>query len=547
MEIQLNLRQKCDYEMIVNGGFKPLKGFLNKKDYHSVCQKMRLSDGSLWPIPITLAITEEQAQTFKDSDYVLLKDETGLPLGKLKVTKDSVYQYDWKEEAKCVFGTDDDNHPYTKILKDQFNSGKTWYLGGNFEEAVLPKHYDFLNYRLTTEQVKEKSQGKEMAGFQTRNPMHRSHIELAKYAQSQLDDKGILFLNPVVGVTQDCDVNYHTRVRCYLEILKYFPKDKLIFSLLPLSMRMAGPREAVWHALVRKNYGCTHFAVGRDHAGPSYKKKDGESFFGPYDAQELLAKHQEEIGIKMIKSEWIVYSVNKETQEGRYSIISQVDKEKEEIKMISGTQQRELLRTGGDIPDWFSYPEVVSVLREEYPPLNKRGLAIYLVGLSGSGKTTLARGLIERFKEILPQRKVTYLDGDIVRTHLSKGLGFSKEDRSTNVRRIGYVTSEVVKHGGVAIVANIAPYLDDRNYNREMISANGNYFQIWVDTTLTECERRDVKGLYKLAREGIIKQFTGISDPFEEPSESELVVSGENDLTETINNIVTELKTRELI
>lgn len=547
MEIQLNLRQICDYEMIVNGGFKPLKGFLNKKDYHSVCQKMRLSDGSLWPIPITLAITEEQAQTFKDSDYVLLKDETGLPLGKLKVNEDSIYQYDWKEEAKCVFGTDDDNHPYTKILKDQFNSGKTWYLGGDLVETVLPKHYDFLNYRLTADQVKQKALGKEMAGFQTRNPMHRSHIELAKYTQSQLDDEGILFLNPVVGVTQDCDVNYHTRVRCYLEILKYFPQDRIIFSLLPLSMRMAGPREAVWHALVRKNYGCTHFAVGRDHAGPSYKKKDGESFFGPYDAQELLAKHQEEIGIKMIKSEWIVYSVNKETQEGRYSIISQVDKEKEEIKMISGTQQRELLRTGGDIPDWFSYPEVVSVLREEYPPLNKRGLAIYLVGLSGSGKTTLARGLIERFKEILPTRKITYLDGDIVRNHLSKGLGFSKEDRSTNVRRIGYVTSEVVKHGGVVIVANIAPYLDDRNYNREMISANGNYFQIWVDTTLTECERRDVKGLYKLAREGIIKQFTGISDPFEEPSESELVVSGENDLTETINNIVTELKIRELI
>jgi len=547
MEIQLNLRQKCDYEMIVNGGFKPLKGFLNKKDYHSVCQNMRLSDGSLWPIPITLAITEEQANTFQHYDHILLKDETGLPLGKLTVNEDSIFKYNWKDEAKHVFGSDDDNHPYTKILKEQYESGKTYYLGGEFVDAVLPKHYDFLNYRLTTEQVKEKVNGRQMVGFQTRNPMHRSHIELAKYAQSQLNDEGILFLNPVIGVTQDCDIDYHTRVRCYLEILKYFPQDRLVFSLLPLSMRMAGPREAVWHALVRKNYGCSHFAVGRDHAGPSYKKKDGESFYGPYDAQELLAKYQDEIGIKMIKSEWIVYCVNKLTGEGRYSIISKVDKENENIMNISGTQQRELLQSGGEIPDWFSYPEVVKVLQEEYPPLDKRGLAIYLVGLSGSGKTTIAQGLIEKFKEVLPHRKVTYLDGDIVRNHLSKGLGFSREDRSVNVRRIGYVTSEIVKHGGVVIIANIAPYLDDRTYNRELISSNGNYFQIWVNTSLEECEKRDVKGLYKLAREGKIKQFTGISDPFEEPSESELIISGNEDLTETVNNIVSELKKKELI
>jgi sulfate adenylyltransferase len=546
MEITLNLRQKCDFEMIVNGGFKPLKGFLKEKDYLSVCQKMRLSNGELWTIPITLPINAEQANTLKHYSQVVLKDLTGLPLGKLLIDSDSIFSYDWKKEARNVFGSDDVNHPYTSILKEQWENGYTFYLGGEIIDGVIPKHYDFLEYRLTPQIVREQVKDKNMVGFQTRNPMHCSHVELAKYALNQLDDNAILFLNPVVGITQDCDIDYHTRVRCYLEVLKHFPKDRLIFSLLPLSMRMAGPREAVWHALIRKNFGCTHFAVGRDHAGPSYKKSDGTDFYGPYDAQELLATYQEEIGITMIKSQMIVYCLNKETNEGRYCTVND-KKENEMVMNISGTQQRELLNNGGEIPEWFSYPEVVKILREEFPLLNQRGLCIYLVGLSGSGKTTLAQALIQKFKELLPTRKVTYLDGDIVRTHLSKGLGFSKEDRSTNIRRIGYVSSEVVKHNGLCLVANIAPFIEDRKYNKNLISKNGNYFQIWVNTTLEECEKRDVKGLYKLAREGKIKQFTGISDPFEEPNESDLIIDGNQDINNLIDLIISNLKEKKYL
>jgi sulfate adenylyltransferase len=546
MEITLNLRQKCDFEMIVNGGFKPLKGFLKEKDYLSVCQKMRLNSGELWTIPITLPINAKQVETLKNYSQVILKDETGLPLGKLLIDSDSIFSYDWKEEARNVFGSDDVNHPYTSILKEQWENGYIFYLGGEIIEGVIPKHYDFLEYRLTPQIVREQVKDRNMVGFQTRNPMHCSHVELAKYALNQLDDNAILFLNPVVGITQDCDIDYHTRVRCYLEVLKHFPKDRLIFSLLPLSMRMAGPREAVWHALIRKNFGCTHFVVGRDHAGPSYKKPDGTDFYGPYDAQELLATYQEEIGITMIKSQMIVYCLNKETNEGRYCTVND-KKENEMVMNISGTQQRELLNNGGEIPEWFSYPEVVKILREEFPLLNQRGLCIYLVGLSGSGKTTLAQALIQKFKELLPTRKVTYLDGDIVRTHLSKGLGFSKEDRSTNIRRIGYVSSEVVKHNGLCLVANIAPFIEDRKYNKNLISKNGNYFQIWVNTTLEECEKRDVKGLYKLAREGKIKQFTGISDPFEEPNESDLIIDGNQDINNLIDLIISNLKEKKYL
>jgi sulfate adenylyltransferase len=400
--------------------------------------------------------------------------------------------------------------------------------------------FDFQEDRMTPEQTRiffADNDWSTIIGFQTRNPMHRSHLELTKYAMKQVNnDDTKLLIQPIVGVTQECDIDYYTRVKCYKLIMKEYPEGSAKLSLLPLSMRIAGPREAMWHALIRKNYGCTHFIVGRDHAGPSSKKKNGDSFYGPYDAHELLEKHTDEIGIEIVKSKMIVYV--KDTQD--YMPIDEVP-EGMEVLNISGTEQRRMLRNSEEIPSWFTYPSIVEELRKSVVPLDKRGFCIYLIGLSGSGKSTIANTLKNKLQELV-DRPISILDGDIVRKNLSKGLGFSKEDRSTNVKRIGYVASEIVKHRGIAICSNIAPYEEDRLENRKLISEHGGYIEVYVNTPLETCEDRDVKGLYKLARQGVIKEFTGISDPFEKPEHSEIVLNDCKNLQGSIDTIINKLK-----
>lgn len=552
--ICLNSRIICDLELLLDGSFNPLSGFMNQKDYKSVVKKMRLSDGTLWPMPIVLPINSQQKEQIVHKDHVILTDDTNLPLAKLYVN--DIYKPDLKRECKYVYGTNDDNHPYVKIVNSLCDGdNEVWYVGGEVEVINMPPHYDFKDLRMNPVQMRnyfEKESWTTVVGFQTRNPMHRSHIELTKYALNQAADSYKycknyddckLLIQPIVGVTQVEDIDYHTRVRCYKSILKYYPENKVKLSLLPLSMRMAGPREALWHALIRKNYGCTHFIVGRDHAGPSTKTKEGESFYGPYDAHELLEKHKDEIGINIVKSKMVVYLKDSDT----YLPADEVP-EGSDVLTISGTQFRKMLRDGSDVPSWFSYPEVVDELRKTVKPLSSRGLCIYFVGLSGSGKTTLAKNLENRLKEFV-DRPITVLDGDVIRKNLSKGLGFSKEDRSANVRRIGYVASEIVKHGGIVICANIAPYQEDRTANREIISNFGTYLEIFVDTPIEICEKRDIKGLYKLARQGVIKQFTGVNDPFETPI-SDIVIddyNGYHDIDKNLEIIINRLKELQCI
>lgn len=543
-DITLTPRQLCDLELLLNGGFNPLTGFMTEEEYNGVVENMHLPNGKLFPLPIVLPITPEQAEKFKSQTKITLKDPQGLPLAILN--NQSIYKPNLINECEKCYGSSDDNHPYVKIV---LSNPDVFYIGGELTKIQLPPHYDFTNIRLTPEETKEyfKKQGwTTIVGFQTRNPMHRSHFELSKYALTQTNDPNAkLLLHPVVGVTQECDVNYHTRVRCYQKLMAHYPKDTAILSLLPLSMRMAGPREAVWHAIIRKNYGCTHFVVGRDHAGPSYKKKDGKDFYGPYDAHQLLEQYKEEIGIKVVVSQMIVYVKDTET----YMRMDEVPKGAEVLN-ISGTEQRRLLRAGEAIPQWFSWPEIIEELRLEFRDTHQQGLALYFVGLSGAGKSTLANAVASKLQELEKSRKISLLDGDVVRLNLSKGLGFDKKDRSTNVRRIGYVASEIVKHGGIVLAANIAPYDEDRLANRELISANGNYIEIYMKTDIGVCERRDVKGLYKLARQGVIKQFTGISDPFEEPSKADLVLESDEtkvSLEENVEKVIEFIKNKKLL
>ncbi len=529
--ITLTPRQTCDIELILNGGFSPLKGFMTEADYEGVVSDMRLEDGTLWPMPITLDVDEETAGGLNEGDRVALRDNTGLLLAIMTV--ESSWTPDKEREAKEVFGTTDKKHPAVAYLMDQ--AGEV-YLGGTLEGVQLPVHYDYKDLRHTPAELRaefEKMNASRVVAFQTRNPMHRAHYELTSRAAEEIG--GTLLIHPVVGMTKPGDVDHYTRVRCYQAILKQYDDNQAMLSLLPLAMRMAGPREAVWHGLIRKNYGCTHLVVGRDHAGPG-NGSDGEPIYGPYDAQELFQKHQDEIGVEMVPFKLMVYV----PEDDAYIPIDEAKEQGKSFENISGTQQREMLANGEDIPGWFTYPEVVKELKLSHPPKSQQGFTVFFTGLSGSGKSTVANALVDRLME--SGRNVTLLDGDVVRTHLGKGLGFSREDRSTNVQRIGYVASEITKHGGIAVCAPIAPYEADRRANRDAIEAGGGYVEVFVSTPLEVCEARDVKGLYAKARAGIIKEFTGISDPYEAPTDAEIdIPTQEMEVGEAVDKIIGDL------
>ena len=529
---QLTPRQICDLELILNSGFAPLSGFLNQDDYKSVLSDMRLKNGSIWPIPITLDVTNEYAASISEGDRIVLRDHEYFALAILTV--ESMWEPDKTVEAQAVFGTEDTTHPGVNYL---MNEGLPVYLGGTLEKIEIPRHYDFSEFRHTPNELKREFdmlKWKKIVAFQTRNPLHRAHIEMNMNAAKNLD-AGIL-IHPVVGMTKPGDVDHYTRVRCYKAAMPRFSKDSAMLSLLPLAMRMAGPREALWHALIRKNYGCTHFIVCRDHASPG-NGPDGKPFYGPYDAQELLQKYEPEIGIQMVPFKMMVYA----EKENKYFPVDEIP-EGVDAKTISGSELRQMLRDGAEIPEWFSFPEVVTELRITKPKQNKRGFTVFFTGLSGSGKSTLANALMVKLLED-GRRPVTLLDGDIVRTHLSSELGFSKKDRSINVRRIGFVASEITKNGGIAICAPIAPYEADRRFNRELIEPLGGYIEVHVNTSLEVCESRDAKGLYAMARAGTLKEFTGISDPYEVPETAEIVQSSvEEEPAEIVEKIIEELK-----
>ena len=517
--LQLSDRHLCDLELVINGGFDPLIGFMAQIDYDSVVSDMRLSDGSLWPMPITLDVDDKFVSKISNNPKITLRDKEGFILAILTIQ--DIWKPDLEFEAQSVFGTRDTKHPGVHYLLNISNKN---YIGGKIERVSSPHHYDYQELRHTPDELKSIFKNKnwdKIIAFQTRNPIHRAHFELTTKAMKELDAN--LLIHPVVGMTKPGDVDHFTRTRCYEHIMKEYPKSTAFLSLLPLAMRMGGPKEALLHAKVRKNYGCTHLIVGRDHAGPGLDSNN-EPFYGPYEAQDILKSYQDELGIEMVPFKFMVFIPKVET----FKAIDDVD-QGEEYKTLSGTELRQLLDKGKGIPEWFTFRSVAHELELSNPPLTKRGLTIFFTGLSGSGKSTLANGLVTRFLEE-GSRPVTLLDGDIVRTNLSSELGFSKEHRSINIKRIGYVASEITKNGGIAICAPIAPYQEDRLYNRKLISKEGGYIEIFVNTPIEKCEERDSKGLYALAREGKIKEFTGVSDPYEEPLDAEIVVnsSGEN-------------------
>jgi sulfate adenylyltransferase len=533
----LTPRQICDLELLMNGGFNPLKGFMTEADYTGVLNEMRLSSGALFSMPITLDVSEAFAGKVETGQDIALRDQEGVILAIMSVT--DKWSPDKSVEAEKVFGADDIAHPAVSYLHRR--AGPV-YLGGPITGIQPPMHYDFRSRRNTPNELRaffRKVGWRRIVAFQTRNPLHRAHQELTFRAAREAEAN--LLIHPSVGMTKPGDIDHFTRVRCYEAVLDQYPASTTTLSLLGLAMRMGGPREAVWHGIIRRNHGCTHMIVGRDHAGPG-KTSQGKDFYDPYGAQKLFGDNEAEIGIEMVDFKQMVYVQEKAQYEPRDEV-----EEGMTILDISGTELRRRLQEGLDIPDWFSFPAVVEELRRSKPPRANQGFTVFFTGLSGSGKSTVANALMVKLME-MGGRPVTLLDGDVVRKHLSSELGFSKEHRDINIRRIGYVASEITKNGGIAICAPIAPYEATRDAVRQMVEAYGAFVEVHVATSIEECERRDRKGLYKLAREGKIKEFTGISDPYEEPKTPEVRLETEgNEIDYSAQQVILKLEQMGLI
>ena len=523
--VRISPRSLCDLELLATGAFSPLDRFMGKADYERVLTEMRLENGVLFPIPITLPVDEDALPSW--GEQITLSDARNNTLAVMQI--EEVYPWDSLRESRLVLGTTDSRHP---LISEMVRWGKV-YVSGALKMIDLPIYHDFMNLRLTPTEVRARLEGmgnEQVVAFQTRNPMHRIHEELTKRAAEEVN--GSLLIHPVVGMTKPGDVDHYTRVRVYRTLLEnYYDQESTLLSLLPLAMRMAGPREALWHAIIRRNYGATHFIVGRDHAGPG-KDSHGRPFYGPYEAQAMMEQYANEIGVQLMKFKELVYLADEERYEERTNI-----PEDARIFSISGTQVRdEYLSKGEMLPDWFTRAETAEILKQMYPPRYQQGFCIWFTGLSGSGKSTTAEVLTSLLLE--RGRQITLLDGDVVRTHLSKGLGFSPEDRDTNILRIGFVAGEIARQGGSVICAAISPYRATRNEARKMVGED-HFIEVFVDTPIEVCEQRDVKGLYARARRGQITGFTGVDAPYETPIKPEITLDTvENDPFTNASKIV---------
>ncbi len=513
--VDLNKRQLCDLELLLNRAFYPLRGYLNREDYETVLDRMRLADGTLWPMPICLDVSEKMARSLDHGQPLALRDEEGFLLAVLTV-KD-FWKPDKRREAQAVFGTDNPGkHPGVRCLYEEIGS---CYIGGTLEGIQLPIHYDFKDLRLTpadTHRAFSQKGWRNVVGFQTEKHLHCAHKEMTLKAAREAGAS--IFLQPVVGANNYGNLDHYTQVRCYQQIVKKYPKNMITLGLIPLALRKAGLREALWEAIIRKNYCCTHFMVAEDEADPFANGSSDRLFYPRGSAQELVQEYEDETGIKMIPLRRMVYVEDRaeylpedEVQPGM------------NVKRISSSEVQRRLEFDLDIPEWFSYPEVVAELKRSHPPRSKQGFTIFITGLPSAGKSSLAKALFAKFLE-MRDRPGTLLDGDIVRKSLSSELSFSKEHRNLNITRIGFVAGEITKNGGIAICAPIAPYEESRRRNRELISCYGGYIEVYLSTPQKVCEQRDRKGIYAKARKGEIKGVTGIDDPYVPPSNPEITL-----------------------
>jgi sulfate adenylyltransferase len=512
-DVILNDRQICDFELLVTGAYTPLKGFMKQIDYEAVLDRMRLSTGELWPVPICLDVFETFASTLEAGQSVVLRDGEGFLLGVMTV--EDIWPLEMEKEALAIYGTTDRKHPGVRYLYEKSGG---YYIGGSIEALSLPIHSDFKQIRRSPQEVRSvfaRLGWKRVVGFQTHQPLHRPQFEMT--IQAMRDARANLLLLPVAGVTRPGDFDHYTRMRCHRQVASHYPPDSFVLNLLPLATRMAGPRDALLHMIIGKNYGCTHFVIGHDHSSPG-KNSYGEPFYNYDDATLVTREAAPEVGVDVVSFEEMVYL----PFEDEYRMASKVPKGRETVS-LTGTDIRNRIRAGKKVPEWATFPEVVAELKKSYPPPSNQGFTVFLTGLSGAGKSTIAKVLYSRIME-MGTRPVTLLDGDIVRRNLSSELNFSREHRDINVRRMGFVASEITKNRGVAICAPIAPYGKTRAEVRTIIEEHGGFFEVHVSTPIAECEKRDRKGMYAKARAGLLKGFTGVDDPYEVPDSPELCI-----------------------
>lgn len=349
--IQLNPFEVSDLEMLAIGAFSPLEGFMGSADYERVIKDKRLANGLPWTLPVTLAVGKEKADSLKNASRVALADANGTLLAVLEVQ--DVFHYDREAEALAVFLTANDDHPGARYVASRGD----WIVGGPVHVFRRPNANHFSKYRLDpadTRRLFEEKGWKTVVGFQTRNPVHRAHEYIQKSALEIVDG---LLLHPIAGETKSDDISLEVRLRCYEVLLEnYYPQDRAQLALNPASMRYAGPREAIFHALIRKNFGCTHFIVGRDHAGVG-------NYYGPYDAQKIFSEFgKDELGIQPLFFEHAFYCRECSGMASQKTC----GHDKESRVMLSGTQVRKVLREGGQLPLEFTRPEVAAVLHEAF-------------------------------------------------------------------------------------------------------------------------------------------------------------------------------------
>ncbi len=511
--INLNKRQLCDFELLATGAFFPLNGFMIRADYESVLDRLQLQDGTLWPVPVCLDISETQKENIGVGQSVSIRDPEGFQLGMMEI--EDIWPADLEAEALKMFGTVENTHPGVRELLSHKGD---YYVGGKLEVIHLPIHPDFKQVRLTPREIRHsfgKLGWKRILGFHTRAPIHRLQFETTLKAMKKA--KANLLLLPNAGTIIPGDFDHYTRVRCYNAVRKQYPPDTYLMSLLPLAMRLAGSREAIFHSIIAKNYGCTHFLVDHDQATLD-KTSPNNSDSGYLKTIESVKALSDVLGIEIVPFEKMVYL----PFEDEYRPADLVD-EKTQTLALPDVEIRERIRKGKSIPGWAVFPEVERELKESYPPPSRQGLTIFITGLSGAGKSTIAKILYAKFLE-LGKRPATLLDGDIVRHNLSSELKFSKEHRDINVRRIGFVASEITKNRGIAICAPIAPYERTRREIRDNIELYGGFVEVYVSTPIKVCETRDRKGMYAKARAGLIKGFTGVDDPYEAPASPDIKV-----------------------
>jgi sulfate adenylyltransferase len=513
--IDLSERQLFDLELLLNRGFYPLRGFMGEAAYQSVLHSMTLPDGTVWPIPICLDVTENQARRMSAGQMVALNDQEGFLLAILTIS--DIWQPDKKEEAEQLYAcSDPSSHPGVRQLLSQTGE---WYIGGSVEGVSLPIHYDFLNLRLTPSETVRRftmSGWRKVLGFHTDEYLHCGHREMVLEAAGQVGAS--IFLQPVVGLDHPGDVDFYTHIRCYQVFTQKFAPNLIMLGLSPFATRQAGPREALLQAIMRRNFGCSHFMVSEDHGDPFARLNNGaELFYEKGAAQQLVADYSDRTGIAMVPQQ--DYGFDEST--ARYFPLS--EQTAAQLTKISSAGLQRRMTGGEEIPEWFAWPDMVEELQYSFPPRSKQGFTIFMTGLSGSGKSTIAKVLLVKFME-MRDRPVTLLDGDIVRKNLSSELTFSREHRDLNVTRIGFVASEITKNGGIALCAPIAPYDEPRHHNRALISRYGGYVEVHVSTPLEICEQRDRKGLYAKARAGIVKGVTGVTDPYIPPSAADLTI-----------------------